>query len=182
MGRSNGILFVHGTLRVGEAMAPPLINQVRSCAEPEKITIQVKTEEEPAAESPAEEDKPTRIFNSLNPEETEALSAIHLPAPPDLEEAAEALEEAQIALDLEAQAAEETPLAEPRPEPEPAPETCAEAKKRIEGLPKDVAYKLEKNRRNNPFYEKRYTVEKARIINHQEDDLEVPTFIRQAMD
>jgi len=39
LGHRNGLEFVHGRLRVGEAMAPPLIRKVRSFAHPEKITI-----------------------------------------------------------------------------------------------------------------------------------------------
>jgi MinD superfamily P-loop ATPase len=31
-GTANGVAFAHGRLRVGEAMAPPLIRQVRDCA------------------------------------------------------------------------------------------------------------------------------------------------------
>ena len=38
-GRSNGIDFIQGKLRVGEAMSPPLINKVRSLESPEKLTI-----------------------------------------------------------------------------------------------------------------------------------------------
>ena len=38
-GQSNGIDFIHGKLRVGEAMSPPLINKVRSFENPEKLTI-----------------------------------------------------------------------------------------------------------------------------------------------
>ena len=38
-GRSNGIEFVHGCLRVGEAMSPPLIKQVRAYQDPQKLTI-----------------------------------------------------------------------------------------------------------------------------------------------
>jgi MinD superfamily P-loop ATPase len=38
-GRRNGLEFIHGRLRVGEAMAPPLIRKVRSFANPDKITI-----------------------------------------------------------------------------------------------------------------------------------------------
>jgi len=38
-GQSNGIEFVHGKLRVGEAMSPPLIKRVRSYEHPEKLTI-----------------------------------------------------------------------------------------------------------------------------------------------
>lgn len=38
-GRSNGIDFVHGRSRVGEAMSPPLINKVRSYIDPDRINI-----------------------------------------------------------------------------------------------------------------------------------------------
>ena len=38
-GHSNGIEFVHGKLRVGEAMSPPLIKKVRAHQDPEKLTI-----------------------------------------------------------------------------------------------------------------------------------------------
>jgi MinD superfamily P-loop ATPase len=38
-GRCNGLGFVHGRLRIGEAMAPPLIRQVRSRINPEKIAV-----------------------------------------------------------------------------------------------------------------------------------------------
>ena len=38
-GFSNGIEIVHGELRVGEAMSPPLIKNVRTFSKPEKITI-----------------------------------------------------------------------------------------------------------------------------------------------
>jgi len=38
-GKSKNIGFVHGKLRVGEAMAPPLINKVRSHIEPDLINI-----------------------------------------------------------------------------------------------------------------------------------------------
>ena len=38
-GYRNGIEFVHGKLRVGEAMSPPLIVKVRSFARPGKFTI-----------------------------------------------------------------------------------------------------------------------------------------------
>jgi MinD superfamily P-loop ATPase len=38
-GRRNGLEFIHGRLRVGEAMAPPLIRKVRSFADPDKVTI-----------------------------------------------------------------------------------------------------------------------------------------------
>lgn len=38
-GRSNGIDFIHGRLRVGEAMSPPLIRKVREFIEPDKLTI-----------------------------------------------------------------------------------------------------------------------------------------------
>jgi MinD superfamily P-loop ATPase len=39
VGRRNGLEFIHGRLRVGEAMAPPLIRKVRSFAHPDKVTI-----------------------------------------------------------------------------------------------------------------------------------------------
>ena len=38
-GYRNGLEFVHGKLRVGEAMSPPLIVKVRSFAKPDKFTI-----------------------------------------------------------------------------------------------------------------------------------------------
>jgi MinD superfamily P-loop ATPase len=38
-GLSNGIEFIHGRLRVGEAMSPPLIKKVRSYQDPEKLNI-----------------------------------------------------------------------------------------------------------------------------------------------
>ncbi|MGD9080141.1 MAG: ATP-binding protein [Desulfobacterales bacterium] len=38
-GHSNGIEFIHGMLRVGEAMSPPLIKKVRSFENPDKLTI-----------------------------------------------------------------------------------------------------------------------------------------------
>jgi MinD superfamily P-loop ATPase len=38
-GRRNGIEFIHGRLRVGEAMSPPLIKKVRSFENPDKLTI-----------------------------------------------------------------------------------------------------------------------------------------------
>lgn len=38
-GRCNGLDFVHGRLRIGEAMAPPLIRQVRSCINPDKTSV-----------------------------------------------------------------------------------------------------------------------------------------------
>jgi len=38
-GRRNGLAFVHGRLRVGEAMSPPLIRKVRSFTDPDKLTI-----------------------------------------------------------------------------------------------------------------------------------------------
>ncbi|MCD6307310.1 MAG: ATP-binding protein [Deltaproteobacteria bacterium] len=38
-GRRNGIEFVHGRLRVGEAMSPPLIRKVREYARPDALTI-----------------------------------------------------------------------------------------------------------------------------------------------
>jgi MinD superfamily P-loop ATPase len=39
IGRRNGLEFIHGKLRVGEAMSPPLIRKVRSFAHPDKLTI-----------------------------------------------------------------------------------------------------------------------------------------------
>jgi MinD superfamily P-loop ATPase len=39
VGRRNGLEFVHGRLRVGEAMSPPLIRRVRSFARPDTLTI-----------------------------------------------------------------------------------------------------------------------------------------------
>jgi MinD superfamily P-loop ATPase len=39
IGHRNGIAFVHGKLRVGEAMAPPLIRQVLAHADPQLTTI-----------------------------------------------------------------------------------------------------------------------------------------------
>jgi MinD superfamily P-loop ATPase len=38
-GHSNGIEFIHGELRIGEAMSPPLIKKVRSFENPDKLTI-----------------------------------------------------------------------------------------------------------------------------------------------
>jgi len=38
-GHKNHLDFVHGKLRIGEAMSPPLIREVRSHAHPEKFTI-----------------------------------------------------------------------------------------------------------------------------------------------
>lgn len=38
-GHRNGLEFVHGILRVGEAMSPPLISRVRSYTQPDKLTI-----------------------------------------------------------------------------------------------------------------------------------------------
>jgi MinD superfamily P-loop ATPase len=38
-GRRNGVEFVHGRLRVGEAMSPPLIRKVRSFSRPDGLTI-----------------------------------------------------------------------------------------------------------------------------------------------
>ena len=38
-GYRNGIEFIHGELRVGEAMSPPLIREVRTFARPDKFTI-----------------------------------------------------------------------------------------------------------------------------------------------
>ncbi len=39
IGHRNGLDFVHGRLRVGEAMSPPLIREVRSYAKPDRVTI-----------------------------------------------------------------------------------------------------------------------------------------------
>jgi len=39
IGHRNGLEFIHGTLRVGEAMSPPLIRKVRSYAKPDRVTI-----------------------------------------------------------------------------------------------------------------------------------------------
>lgn len=39
IGRRNGIFFVQGCLRIGEAMSPPLIRHVRSHAKPEDLVI-----------------------------------------------------------------------------------------------------------------------------------------------
>ncbi|MBN1103465.1 MAG: ATP-binding protein [Deltaproteobacteria bacterium] len=39
IGRRNGLEFIHGRLRVGEAMAPPLIRKVRSYENQDKLTI-----------------------------------------------------------------------------------------------------------------------------------------------
>jgi MinD superfamily P-loop ATPase len=38
-GHHNGIEFIHGKLRVGEAMSPPLIKEVLSNRDPAKLTI-----------------------------------------------------------------------------------------------------------------------------------------------
>ncbi|MFH1349553.1 MAG: 4Fe-4S binding protein, partial [Pseudomonadota bacterium] len=38
-GHNNGLEFVHGRLRVGEAMSPPLIKKIRALARPDQITI-----------------------------------------------------------------------------------------------------------------------------------------------
>ena len=38
-GHRNGLEFYHGKLRVGEAMAPPLIRKVRDHTHPDKLTI-----------------------------------------------------------------------------------------------------------------------------------------------
>ena len=38
-GRRDGVAFVHGRLRVGEAMSPPLIKTVRASAHPNHLTI-----------------------------------------------------------------------------------------------------------------------------------------------
>ena len=39
LGSKNGLEFVHGKLRVGEAMSPPLIRKVREYARPDALTI-----------------------------------------------------------------------------------------------------------------------------------------------
>ena len=38
-GHRNGLEFIHGKLRIGEAMSPPLIKEVRSYEHPDKLTI-----------------------------------------------------------------------------------------------------------------------------------------------
>ncbi len=38
-GHRNGIEFIHGKLRLGEAMSPPLIKEVRKHEKPDKVTI-----------------------------------------------------------------------------------------------------------------------------------------------
>jgi MinD superfamily P-loop ATPase len=38
-GDRNGLEFVHGKLRIGEAMSPPLIRKVREYTRPDKLTI-----------------------------------------------------------------------------------------------------------------------------------------------
>ncbi len=38
-GRRNGLEFVHGRLKIGEAMSPPLIKKVRSFSKPDKLVI-----------------------------------------------------------------------------------------------------------------------------------------------
>lgn len=38
-GHRNGLEFIHGKLRIGEAMAPPLIREVRSYTRPDVLTI-----------------------------------------------------------------------------------------------------------------------------------------------
>jgi MinD superfamily P-loop ATPase len=38
-GHRNGLEFIHGKLRIGEAMSPPLIRKVRSCTNPDKLTL-----------------------------------------------------------------------------------------------------------------------------------------------
>ena len=38
-GQRNGLEFIHGELRVGEAMSPPLIREVRAFIRPDKFTI-----------------------------------------------------------------------------------------------------------------------------------------------
>ena len=39
IGHRNGLEFLHGRLRVGEAMSPPLIREVRAYARPDRLTI-----------------------------------------------------------------------------------------------------------------------------------------------
>ena len=39
IGHRNGLAFAHGRLRVGEAMSPPLIREVRSHTRPDQLTI-----------------------------------------------------------------------------------------------------------------------------------------------
>ena len=39
IGHYDGISFVHGKLRIGEAMSPPLIRKVREFTEPDSLTI-----------------------------------------------------------------------------------------------------------------------------------------------
>jgi MinD superfamily P-loop ATPase len=38
-GHKNGLEFIHGRLRIGEAMSPPLIRKVRSFSQPDKLVI-----------------------------------------------------------------------------------------------------------------------------------------------
>ncbi len=38
-GHRDGVGFIHGRLRVGEAMSPPLIKQVRAAADPHRLTL-----------------------------------------------------------------------------------------------------------------------------------------------
>ena len=38
-GHRNGLDFIHGKLRIGEAMSPPLIRKVRSYTDPDKLTL-----------------------------------------------------------------------------------------------------------------------------------------------
>ena len=38
-GHRNGVEFIHGRLRIGEAMSPPLIKKVRALTDPHKLTI-----------------------------------------------------------------------------------------------------------------------------------------------
>jgi MinD superfamily P-loop ATPase len=38
-GHRNGLEFIHGRLRVGEAMSPPLIKKVRAFTDPDRVTI-----------------------------------------------------------------------------------------------------------------------------------------------
>ena len=39
IGHRNGLDFIHGKLRIGEAMSPPLIRKVRSYTDPDKLTL-----------------------------------------------------------------------------------------------------------------------------------------------
>jgi len=135
-------------------------------AEPSSLKDLFPLPEPPAEETPApEEDFSTA---GLNAEESEDL---YQPGP----ESARGKEpgEKQMEIDF----AEPRPLVEP-----PAAEESLGRKPRLDDLHKvKVPYKKYVAQKYNPF-EKRYSVEKARIVPHTEDNLEVPTFIRQAMD